>query len=949
MKTTTFANRHIGVGEKELPLMLKKIGVNSLDELIDKTIPANIRLKEPLKLGPAMTEREFATHIGQLAAQNKLYKTYIGCGWYDTVTPAVIQRNVFENPVWYTSYTPYQAEISQGRLEALLNFQTVISDLTAMPLANCSLLDEATAAAEAATMMHGLRSRAQQKAQANVLFVDEEIFPQDLAVIRTRAIPQGITVKVGSYKDLTFTPDMFGCIVQYPNNSGSIEDYRAFTEQAHAAGCKVAVAADILALAIITPPGEWGADIVFGSSQRLGVPMFYGGPSAAYFATRDEYKRNMPGRIIGLSKDKYGHLCYRMALQTREQHIKREKATSNICTAQALLATMSGFYAVYHGPEGIREIAEQVHAVAVWVAEQLVRLGYKLRHDTFFDTLRIQLPDNVTLQEVRTIALGKEINLRYFDNGDVGISVDETTTQADAKRLVSLFAVAAEEPTHEAGPIPATAPLPEIFQRKSAYLTHEVFHKYHTETEMMRYIKRLERKDISLAHSMISLGSCTMKLNAAAEMLPLSNAAWMNVHPLVPEDQAAGYQTLIHNLCEQLKTITGFAGVSLQPNSGAAGEYTGLRVIRSYLESIGQGHRHLVLIPASAHGTNPASAVQAGYEPLTCACDEHGNVDLNDLREKAEAHKDELAALMITYPSTHGIFEEEIKEICKIIHSCGAQVYMDGANMNGQVGLTNPGTIGADLCHLNLHKTFASPHGGGGPGVGPICVSEHLVPFLPGHVSKGNPTNEVSAAPYGSAGILPITYGYICMMGAEGLKRATQVAILNANYLAACLKDAYGVVYCGKNGFVGHEMILECRKLHEESGISENDISKRLMDYGYHAPTLSFPVHGTLMIEPTESESKAELDNFIDVMVHIREEIAEIENGQADKEDNVLVNSPHPEYEIVGDNWTHPYSREKAAYPIESVRDNKFWINVARIDNTLGDRKLLPTRYGSFD
>lgn len=949
MKTTTFANRHIGVGEKELPLMLKKIGVNSLDELIDKTIPANIRLKEPLKLGPAMTEREFATHIGQLAAQNKLYKTYIGCGWYDTVTPAVIQRNVFENPVWYTSYTPYQAEISQGRLEALLNFQTVISDLTAMPLANCSLLDEATAAAEAATMMHGLRSRAQQKAQANVLFVDEEIFPQDLAVIRTRAIPQGITVKVGNYKDLTFTPDMFGCIVQYPNNSGSIEDYRAFTEQAHAAGCKVAVAADILALAIVTPPGEWGADIVFGSSQRLGVPMFYGGPSAAYFATRDEYKRNMPGRIIGLSKDKYGHLCYRMALQTREQHIKREKATSNICTAQALLATMSGFYAVYHGPEGIREIAEQVHAVAVWVAEQLVRLGYKLRHDTFFDTLRIQLPDNVTLQEVRTIALGKEINLRYFDNGDVGISVDETTTQADAKRLVSLFAVAAEEPTHEAGPIPATAPLPEVFQRKSAYLTHEVFNKYHTETEMMRYIKRLERKDISLAHSMISLGSCTMKLNAAAELLPLSNAAWMNVHPLVPEDQAAGYQTLIHNLCEQLKTITGFAGVSLQPNSGAAGEYTGLRVIRSYLESIGQGHRHLVLIPASAHGTNPASAVQAGYEPLTCACDEHGNVDLNDLREKAEAHKDELAALMITYPSTHGIFEEEIKEICKIIHSCGAQVYMDGANMNGQVGLTNPGTIGADLCHLNLHKTFASPHGGGGPGVGPICVSEHLVPFLPGHVSKGNPTNEVSAAPYGSAGILPITYGYICMMGAEGLKRATQVAILNANYLAACLKDTYGVVYCGKNGFVGHEMILECRKLHEESGISENDISKRLMDYGYHAPTLSFPVHGTLMIEPTESESKAELDNFIDVMVHIREEIAEIENGQADKEDNVLVNSPHPEYEIVGDNWTHPYSREKAAYPIESVRDNKFWINVARIDNTLGDRKLLPTRYGSFD
>ena len=582
MKTTTFANRHIGIGEEELPLMLKKIGVSSLDELIEKTIPANILLKEPLKLGAAMTEREFAEHIGKLAAQNKLYKTYVGCGWYDTVTPAVVQRNVFENPVWYTSYTPYQAEISQGRLEALLNFQTVISDLTALPLANCSLLDEATAAAEAATMMYGLRSRAQQKAQANVLFVDEEIFPQTLAVIRTRAIPQGMVVKVGSYKNLTFTPDIFGCIVQYPNNSGSIEDYREFAEQAHAAGCKVAVAADILSLALLVPPGEWGADIAFGSSQRLGTPIFYGGPSAAYFATRDEYKRNMPGRIIGLSKDKYGHLCYRMALQTREQHIKREKATSNICTAQALLATMAGFYAVYHGPDGIKEIANHVHAVAFWLAEQLTKLGYKLQNENFFDTLRIQLPDNVTIQEVRTIALSKEINLRYFDNGDVGISVDETTTQADATLILNLFAVAAEEPMHDVCAIPEKAPVAAQFQRLSTYLTHEVFQKYHTETEMMRYIKRLERKDISLAHSMISLGSCTMKLNAASEMLPLSNAAWMNLHPLVPEDQAAGYEALIHNLSEQLKTITGFAGVSLQPNSGAAGEYTGLRVIRSY-------------------------------------------------------------------------------------------------------------------------------------------------------------------------------------------------------------------------------------------------------------------------------------------------------------------------------------------------------------------------------
>lgn len=949
METTKFANRHIGIEEKDLPQMLGEIGVKTLDELIDKTIPSQIRLKQPLPLAPAMTEREFAMHIAELASQNKLYKTYIGAGWYDSVTPAVIQRNVFENPVWYTSYTPYQAEISQGRLEALLNFQTVVSDLTAMPLANCSLLDEATAAAEAATMMFGLRSRAQQKAGADTLFVDEEVFPQVLAVIRTRAIPQGMKIRTGNYKTLEFTPDIFGCIVQYPNNSGSVEDYRAFTEQAHAAGCKVAVDADIMALVLLTPPGEWGADIVFGSTQRLGIPMFYGGPSAAYFATRDEYKRNMPGRIIGLSKDKYGHLCYRMALQTREQHIKREKATSNICTAQALLATMSGFYAVYHGPEGLKEIAGRIHSIAVWMSKQLTRLGYKQLNEVFFDTLRLQLPDHVSVPKLRTIALSKEINLRYFDNGEVGLSIDEATTVADANLLMTVFGIVAEEPVPDVAEIPDAPAFTGDLKRTSGFLSHEVFNRYHTETEMMRYIKRLERKDISLAHSMISLGSCTMKLNAASEMLPLSNMAWMGMHPLVPEDQAQGYRTLIANLSEQLKTITGFAGVTLQPNSGAAGEYTGLRIIRSYLESIGQGHRNLVLIPASAHGTNPASAVQAGYQPLTCACDEHGNVDLNDLREKAEANRDNLAALMITYPSTHGIFEEEIAEICQIIHACGAQVYMDGANMNAQVGLTNPGTIGADVCHLNLHKTFASPHGGGGPGVGPVCVAEHLVPFLPGHALFGNDANEVSAAPYGSAGILPITYAYICMMGADGLARATKAAILNANYLAACLKDTYGIVYHGKNGFVGHEMILECRKIHEESGISENDIAKRLMDYGYHAPTLSFPVHGTLMVEPTESESLAELDNFVDTMQAIWKEIEEVKNGDAAREDNVLVNAPHPEYEVVGNQWNHGYSREKAAYPIESVRWNKFWINVARVDNTLGDRKLLPTRYGSFD
>ena len=818
-----------------------------------------------------------------------------------------------------------------------------------MPLANCSLLDEATAAAEAATMMFALRSRKQQKEGACTLFVDEEIFPQNLAVIMTRAIPQGMTVKTGSYKELEFTPDIFGCIVQYPNNSGNVEDYREFTEKAHQADCKVAVDADIMSLALLVPPGEWGADIVFGSTQRMGIPMFYGGPSAAYFATRDEYKRNMPGRIIGLSKDKYGHLCYRMALQTREQHIKREKATSNICTAQALLATMAGFYAVYHGQEGIREIASNIHSTTVWLAKQLAKLGYVQKNAVYFDTLRLQMPEHVNTDEIKTISLSKGVNLRYFDNGDVGLSVNETTSIAEANLLLSIFTIAAEKPFTEATEIPDGTAIKKEFKRRSEYLTHEVFCKYHTETEMMRYIKRLERKDISLAHSMISLGSCTMKLNAASEMLPLSNAGWMNMHPLAPEDQAEGYKKLIENLSEQLKVITGMDGVTLQPNSGAAGEYTGLRIIAAYLNSIGQGSRDIILIPASAHGTNPASAIQAGFTTVTCACDEHGNVDVEDLKRKAEENKDRLAALMITYPSTHGIFEADIVEICDIIHSCGAQVYMDGANMNAQVGITNPGTIGADVCHLNLHKTFASPHGGGGPGVGPVCVKEHLVPFLPGHVSKGNALNEVSAAPYGSAGILPITYAYICMMGAEGLEMATKAAILNANYLAACLNDTYGIVYRGTNGFVGHEMILDCRRLHEESGIDENDISKRLMDYGYHAPTLSFPVHGTLMIEPTESESLAELDNFVDTMLSIWNEIEEVKNGMASAEDNVLKNAPHPEYEIVEGEWEHPYTRTKAAYPIESVRQNKFWINVARIDNTLGDRKLLPTRYGKFE
>ncbi len=948
MKNDLLANRHIGISEKDEKQMLHKIGVNSLDELIDKTIPANIRLKEPLALPEAMTEYEFGQHIAGLAAKNKLYTTYIGMGWYNTITPAVIQRNVFENPVWYTSYTPYQTEVSQGRLEALMNFQTTVCDLTGMPLANCSLLDEATAAAEAVAMMYSLRPREMQKSGANVLFVDESIFAQTLAVMTTRAIPQGIEIRTGKYNEMEFTPDIFACILQYPNASGNVEDYRTFVEKAHAADCKVAVAADILSLALLTPPGEWDADIVFGSTQRLGVPMFYGGPAAAYFATRDEFKRNMPGRIIGWSKDKYDKPCYRMALQTREQHIKREKATSNICTAQALLATMAGFYTVYHGPEGIRTIAERIHSICVFLEKNINKLGYKQVNAQYFGTLRFALPDTISAQQIRTIALSKEVNLRYFKNGDVGMSIDETTDVADVNVLLSIFAIAAGKEATKTGDVPNGCIINKSLKRQSPYLTHEVFNKYHTETEMMRYIKRLDRKDISLAHSMISLGSCTMKLNAAAEILPLSRPEFMNIHPLVPEDQAEGYRELIRNLSEELKVITGFAGVSLQPNSGAAGEYAGLRVIRAYLESIGQGHRSKVLIPASAHGTNPASAIQAGFTTITCACDAQGNVDMDDLRTKAEENKDDLAALMITYPSTHGIFETEIVEICKIIHDCGAQVYMDGANMNAQVGLTNPGFIGADVCHLNLHKTFASPHGGGGPGVGPICVAEHLVPFLPGHGFFGNPANQVSGAPFGSAGILPITYGYIRMMGTEGLTRATKIAILNANYLAACFKDTYGIVYRGATGFVGHEMILECRKVYDETGISENDIAKRLMDYGYHAPTLSFPVHGTLMIEPTESESLAELDNFITVMLTIWNEIQEIKNGEADKADNVLINAPHPEYEVVADNWEHSYTRQKAAYPIESVRDNKFWVNVARVDNTLGDRKLMPTCYGCF-
>ena len=944
MNTTKFVNRHVGITAEDLPDMLKAVGVNTLDELIDQTIPANIRLKQPLNLPEPMTEREFAEHINELASKNEVFTSYIGMGWYDTICPAPIQRNVFENPVWYTSYTPYQAEVSQGRLEALLNFQTVICDLTGLPLANCSLLDEATAAAEAATMFFGARSRAQIKAGANVIFVDEKVFASTQAVIHTRAIPQGMKIVTGDYKTFAFTPEVFGAIVQYPNADGSIEDYQEFINRAHANGTKVAVAADLMSLVLLTPPGEWGADVVFGSSQRFGIPMFYGGPSAAYFATKDEYKRAIPGRIIGISKDAYGHPAYRLALQTREQHIKREKATSNICTAQALLATMAGFYAVYHGAEGLKNIAGRIHATAGFVAKELEKLGYKQLNKDFFDTLKIELPANVSIEALREIALECKVNLRYFDSGLVGISIDETTQPTDVGVLMYIFSGAAGKDYMLQEAIPCQTYFDPKFARTSAFLQEDVFKKYHTETELMRYITRLGRKDISLAQSMISLGSCTMKLNPASTMLPLSLAQFQNIHPYAPEDQVEGYKELIENLSSYLCEITGFKGCTLQPNSGAAGEYTGLRVIRAYLESIGQGHRNIVLLPASAHGTNPASAIQCGFTTVTVKCDENGNIDLEDFRAKAEANKDNLAASMITYPSTHGIFEADIKEMCEIVHACGGQLYMDGANMNAQVGLTNPGTIGADVCHLNLHKTFSSPHGGGGPGVGPICVAEHLVPFLPQHpVLFGSDLNTVAAAPYGSAGILPITYGYIRMLGTEGLTMATKIAILNANYLAAKFKDTYGVVYTGTTGRVGHELILECRTVKERTGIDESDIAKRLMDFGYHAPTLSFPVHGTLMVEPTESESKAELDRFVEVMECIWNEIKEVENGEADKVDNVLKNAPHPEYEVTANEWDHSYPRSKAAFPLEWLHDSKFWINVARVDNAYGDRNLVPT------
>lgn len=945
MSQDKFVERHIGMNDQELAQMLQVIGVKSVEELISQVVPATIRLKQPLNLpAEGMSEYEFMNHIREISRKNKIYRSLIGMGYYGTASPAVILRNVFENPAWYTSYTPYQAEISQGRLEALLNFQTAVISLTGMEVSNCSLLDEATAAAEAMLMMFALRSREAVKEGRNVLFVDENIFPQTLDLLLTRSEPFGIEIISDRFDNYTFTGREFGAIVQYPAANGEVRDYEDFTAAAHSRGVLVTVAADILSLALLKAPGEWGADIVVGSTQRFGIPMGFGGPHAAYLATRDAYKRNMPGRIIGVSIDRLGNKALRMALQMREQHIKRERATSNICTAQALLATMAGFFAVYHGAEGIRRIALNAHAHAVAVAEGLEKLGYELSTRSIFDTIEVV----ASAEKIRPLALEQKINFFYVDENLIRMSFDEVSNLAEVNTVLLIFAKAAGKKFTPLKEIVEESHITKSMQRTSAYLTEPVFKKYHSETDMMRYIKKLEHRDISLADSMISLGSCTMKLNPAVTMMPLSWAEFGNIHPFVPADQAEGYMEMINELSQDLATITGFAGVSLQPNSGATGEYSGLMVIRAYHQSRGQGFRNIALIPASAHGTNPASAAMAGMRTVTVACDEAGNIDVDDLRAKAEANASNLACIMVTYPSTHGVFENRIREIVEIVHENGGQVYMDGANMNAQVGLTNPGYIGADVCHLNLHKTFAIPHGGGGPGVGPICVAQHLVEFLPGHaiVQTGgsNGITSVAAAPFGSASILPITYGYIKMLGANGLRRVTEMAIVNANYMASALKGEYDVVYTGETGRVGHEMILDLRHFRKEfGGVECADIARRLMDYGFHAPTLSFPVHETLMVEPTESEPKAELDRFMEALVAIKHECEEIRDGKADIDDNVVKMAPHTAAESISDSWSHPYSREKAVFPLPWIRESKFFPYVTKIDGGYGDRNLQCT------
>ncbi len=939
--TDSFARRHIGPDADDSRIMLETMGCASMDDLISRTVPDSIRLSRPLQLEGARSESGILAELREMAGRNKVYRSFIGMGYHDCFTPPVILRNIMEDPGWYTSYTPYQPEISQGRLEALLNFQTVITDLTGLDIANASLLDEGTAAAEAMHMSYGLH-----RGDANIFFVSEECHPQTIAVVKTRAHAQGVEIIVGDHENFLFTGSVFGALVQYPASEGAIHDYAAFVDRAHMAGALVTVAADPLALTLLTPPGEFGADIAVGNTQRFGVPLGYGGPHAAYFATREEFKRQMPGRLVGVSKDASGKPALRLALQTREQHIRRDKATSNICTAQVLLAVMACMYAVYHGPEGLRRIAKRIRLLTAVLFEGLRRLGYSVGPKPFFDTLRVDLQGK-SVDEILQAALAREINLRPL-GGAVGISLNETTTERDVEDLLSVFSSGRSvnlEVNELAAEVAPT--LPAALERKSAYLTHPVFHRYRSETEFLRYLHRLESKDLSLNTAMIPLGSCTMKLNACAEMIPVSWREFACVHPFVPLEQAMGYQELFRRLEGWLAEITGFSAVSLQPNAGSQGEYTGLLVIRRYHESRGEGRRNICLIPHSAHGTNPASAVMAGLKVVVVECDENGNIAVADLKAKAEQHASNLAALMVTYPSTHGVFEEAIKDLCAIVHSRGGQVYMDGANLNAQVGLCRPAELGADVCHLNLHKTFCIPHGGGGPGMGPIGVRDHLAPFLPTHpvIETGgfSGIGAVSSAPWGSPGILPISYAYIAMMGSDGLTDATKAAILNANYIAARLDPYYPVVYKGSRGFVAHECILDLRPLKKSAGVEAEDVAKRLMDYGFHAPTLSFPVAGTLMVEPTESESKEELDRFCEAMISIRKEIADIEEGRADAKDNLLKNAPHTAEAVASSEWRHPYSREQAAYPSASTREFKFWPALGRIDNVYGDRHLFCT------
>ncbi len=939
--TDKFVNRHNGPRDSDVTAMLKKISASSVDELIAQTVPASIRLKQPLNLPQGLSEYQYHKHLRALAAKNKVFKTYIGLGYYNTIVPAVVQRNVLENPGWYTAYTPYQAEISQGRLEALLNFQTMIMDLTGMEIANASLLDEATAAAEAMAMLFNSRSRESVDKGANKFFVSDECYPQTIDLLKTRSAPIGIELVIGDFKTAKLDGGIYGALLQYPTADGGVHDYADFVIKAKTSSMTVAVAADILSLVLLTPPGEWGADVVVGSTQRLGVPMGYGGPHAAYFACREIYKRAIPGRIIGVSVDAQGDPALRMALQTREQHIRRDKATSNICTAQALLAIMASMYAVYHGPQGLKGIALQVHLGAVTLAAELKKLGYAVEHGAYFDTLKISGAD---AGKIKKLAEAAHINFRYTDTA-ITIALDQTTDADDLNAIIAVFAQAAGKVAAQVTETHIFSRQPVIKMRNSAILQHPIFNTHHSESEMMRYIKHLENKDLSLTHSMISLGSCTMKLNAAAELIPITWPEFADIHPFVPVEQAAGYQEIIASLDRSLSEITGFAKMSLQPNSGAQGEYAGLMVIMAYHRSRGDAHRNIALIPTSAHGTNPATAAMCGMKIVLVKCDKQGNIDVDDLREKAQQHKHDLACLMVTYPSTHGVYEERISEITGIIHDCGGQVYMDGANMNAQVGLTSPGNIGADVCHLNLHKTFAIPHGGGGPGMGPIGVAKHLAPFLPGHplIKTGGEQaiHAVSAAPYGSALILLISYGYIKMLGGDGMTEATRMAILNANYIKESLKDHYSTLYSGKHGRCAHEMILACASFKRDADIEVGDIAKRLMDYGYHAPTVSFPVADTLMVEPTESESKEELDRFCAAMIAIRKEIDAIISGKADREDNMLKNAPHTARAVVADDWQHSYSREQAAFPLKWVRDNKFWPSVARIDNVRGDKNLI--------